>query len=96
MRQRERCRPMKKITTKLTLLASVLAVACMFTVPAVRAADDAEKAAKKAKRDAENLKKYDINKDGKLDEKETAAMKADQEKAKAEKEAKKKTEEKKK
>jgi len=89
---------MKKLTSKLTLLASVLAVACMFTVPAVRAQDDAAKAKaeKKAKKDAENLKKYDANKDGKLDEKEMAAMKADQEKAKAEKEAKKKTEEKKK
>jgi hypothetical protein len=36
---------MNKITSKVTLLASVLAVAGMFVVPAVRAADDAEKAA---------------------------------------------------
>ncbi|MSU22329.1 MAG: hypothetical protein EXS32_00730 [Opitutus sp.] len=81
---------MKKLSSKITLLASVLAVACMFTVPAVRAADEATKAEKKAKRDADNLKKYDANKDGKLDEKETAAMKADQDKMKAEKDAKKK------
>lgn len=80
---------MKKLTSKVTLLASLLAVAGMFVVPAVRAADDAAtKAEKKAKRDAENLKKYDKNKDGKLDETETAAMKADQEKMKAEKKAK--------
>ncbi len=76
---------MKKISSKITLLASVLAVAGMFTVPAVRAADDAEKAAKKAKRDAENLKKYDKNANGKLDADEEATMKADMEKAKAEK-----------
>ncbi len=77
--------PMKKLSSKITLLASILAVAGMFTVPAVRAADDAEKAAKKAKRDAENLKKYDKNANGKLDPDEEAALKADMEKAKAEK-----------
>jgi hypothetical protein len=76
---------MKKLSSKITLLASVLAVAGMFTVPAVRAADDAEKAAKKAKRDADNLKKYDKNANGKLDADEEAKMKADMEKAKAEK-----------
>jgi uncharacterized protein involved in copper resistance len=80
---------MKKLTSKVTLLASLLAVAGMFVVPAVRAADDAAaKAEKKAKRDAENLKKYDKNKNGKLDEDEIATMKADQEKMKAEKKAK--------
>ena len=83
---------MKKLTSKLTLLASVLAVACMFTVPAVRAADDAEKAAKKAKKEAADLKKYDKNGNGKLDPDEIEAMKADQAKMKAEKEAKKKAE----
>ena len=76
---------MKKLSSKITLLASILAVAGMFTVPAVRAADDAEKAAKKAKRDADNLKKYDKNANGKLDADEEAKMKADMEKAKAEK-----------
>ena len=76
---------MKKLSSIITLLASVLAVAGMFTVPAVRAADDAEKAAKKAKRDADNLKKYDKNANGKLDADEEAKMKADMEKAKAEK-----------
>ena len=76
---------MKKLSSKFTLLVSLLAVAGMFTVPALRAADDAEKAAKKAKRDADNLKKYDANKNGKLDADEEAAMKADMEKAKAEK-----------
>jgi hypothetical protein len=84
---------MKKLSSKLTLLASVLAVACMFTVPTVRAADEkadaAAKAEKKAKRDAENLKKYDKNGNGKLDPDEEALMKADMEKAKAEKKKKK-------
>jgi hypothetical protein len=87
---------MKKLTSKITLLASVLAVACMFTTPILRAqGDDAaakakaeKKAENKAKRDADNLKKYDKNGNGKLDPDEEAAMKADQEKAKAEKKAK--------
>jgi len=76
---------MNKLSSTVTLLASVLAVAGMFIVPSLRAADDAEKAAKKAKRDAENLKKYDKNGNGKLDADEEALMKADMEKAKAEK-----------
>ncbi len=80
---------MKKLSSKVTLLASVLAVASMFIVPAVRAADDAEKAAKKAKKDAADLKKYDKNGNGKLDADEQAALKADMEKAKAEKKKKK-------
>jgi hypothetical protein len=82
---------MKTSTSKLTLILSVFAVACAFTVPAVRGADDAEKAAKKAKKEAADLKKYDKNHNGKLDPDEIAEMKADQEKAKAAK--KKKTEE---
>jgi hypothetical protein len=76
---------MKKPASKLTLIASMLAVACMMTVPAVQAADDAEKAAKKAKKAAADLKKYDKNQNGKLDPDEEATMKADVEKAKAEK-----------
>lgn len=84
---------MKKLTSKITLLASLLAVAGMFTVPAVRAADDAEKAAKKKAKQEADLKKYDKNGNGKLDPDEEAALKADVEKAKAEK--KKKAEEKK-
>ena len=81
---------MKKPASKIALIVGALAIACMFTVPAVRAANDAEKAAKKAKRDADNLKKYDKNGNGKLDPDEEAAMKADQAKAKAETEKKKK------
>ena len=76
---------MKKSTSKLTLILSVFAVACAFTVPAVNAADDADKAAKKAKKAAADLKKYDKNGNGKLDPDEEAALKADVEKAKAEK-----------
>jgi hypothetical protein len=85
--------PMKNLTPKITLIASMLAVAGLFAVPAVRAADEkgdaTSKAEKKAKRDAENLAKYDKNKNGKLDEDELAALKADEEKMKAEKKAKK-------
>jgi hypothetical protein len=85
---------MKKPASKLTLIAGLLAIACTLTVPAVRAADDkkddpAVKAEKKAKRDAEMQKKYDKNQNGKLDPDEEAAMKADMEKAKAEKKKKK-------
>jgi len=88
---------MKKLASKLTLLASILAIACLFTAPVLRAqADDAaktekadKKADKKAKHEAEMLKKYDKNGNGKLDPDEEAAMKADMAKAKAEKEAKK-------
>ncbi len=80
---------MKKPASKLTLIASVLAVACMMAVPAVQAADDAEKAAKKAKKAEADLKKYDKNANGKLDPDEEAALKADVEKAKAEKKKKK-------
>ena len=76
---------MKKIVSKLTLIASMLAVACMLTVPALQAADDAEKAAKKAKKAEADLKKYDKNANGKLDPDEEAALKADVEKQKAEK-----------
>lgn len=83
---------MKKTTSKLVLFTSLLALAGLFATPVVRAqGDDAAKAKaeKKAKRDAEMLKKYDANHDGKLDDAEKAAMKADQEKAKAEKKEKK-------
>ncbi len=77
---------MNKITSKVTLLASALAVAGMFVVPAVHAADDAAAKAEKKKKKAEaDLKKYDKNGNGKLDADEEAALKADVEKAKAEK-----------
>jgi hypothetical protein len=76
---------MKNLSSKITLLVSVLAVAGMFTVPALRAADDAEKAEKKKKKQAADLKKYDKNANGKLDADEEAVLKADMEKAKAEK-----------
>ena len=76
---------MKASTSKLTLILSVVAVACAFTVPAVQAADDVEKAAKKVRKAAADLKKYDKNANGKLDPDEEAALKADVDKAKAEK-----------
>jgi capsule polysaccharide export protein KpsE/RkpR len=84
---------MKKFSSKLTLLVSLFAVAGMFTVPALRAADDdAAKAEKKKKKQEADLKKYDKNGNGKLDPDEEAALKADVEKAKAEKAEKKKKE----
>ena len=90
--------PMKKLSTKLTLLASILAIAGMFAVPTVRAQDDAAKAKAKAekaeKKKADDLKKYDKNNNGKLDPDEETALKADVEKAKAEKKKKKEEEKK--
>lgn len=76
---------MKKSASKITLILSVLALAGAFIVPAAQAQDD--KAAKKAKREAEMLKKYDANKNGKLDPDEEKKMKEDQAAAKAKKEA---------
>src|SRR5262245_48897302 len=81
--------PMKKTASKLTLIAGMLAIACMLTVPAVRAADDDAKAEKKKKKAEADLKKYDKNGNGKLDPDEEAALKADVEKQKAEKKKKK-------
>jgi high-affinity Fe2+/Pb2+ permease len=70
-----------------TTLAALAAAAVVFA-PALRAADKAETAAaRKARQEQANLEKYDSNHDGKLDEQEKAAMKADQDKAKAEKKA---------
>lgn len=76
---------MKKTASKLTLIATMFAAAFVFAAPALRAADDAEKAAKKKKAEAAALKKYDKNANGKLDPDELAAQKADQEKAKEKK-----------
>ena len=77
---------MKKLTSKIALIASLLAVTGMFTFPAYAADEKADAAAaKKAKHDAEMLKKYDKNGNGKLDPDEIAARDADREKAKAEK-----------
>ena len=70
-----------KNTSKLVLTASLIAFA--FAAP-VRA-DDADKAAKKAAHEKEQLEKYDKNHDGKLDDAEKAVQKADHDKAKAEK-----------
>jgi hypothetical protein len=80
---------MKKPAPKTILIASLLAVAGMLTVPALHAADDAEKAAKKAKKAEADLKKYDKNANGKLDPDEEATRKADVDRQKAEKKKKK-------
>lgn len=76
---------MKTPVSKLILAASLFAVACAFTLPTVQAADDAEKAAKKKKKEEADLKKYDKNGNGKLDPDEKAALEADVKKAKEEK-----------
>lgn len=75
---------MKTPASKITLIAGMLAVACMFTVPVVNAASDDAKAEKKKKKAEGDLKKYDRNANGKLDPDEEAALKADLEKQKAE------------
>jgi hypothetical protein len=75
---------MNKPASKIAWVAAAMAIGFALTV-SVRAADR-DDAAKKEKRDAEMLKKYDKNGNGKLDPDEVAAMKADQAKAKAEKE----------
>jgi len=76
---------MNKLTKKITLLASVLAVAGMFANPALAAANAKTKTKKQVAEEAANLKKYDTNRNGKLDPKEEAEMQADQEKAKVKK-----------
>jgi capsule polysaccharide export protein KpsE/RkpR len=78
---------MNKPASKLILIAGMLATACLFTVPAVHAAED--KAEKKKKKAEADLKKYDKNANGKLDPDEEAALKADVEKQKADKKKKK-------
>jgi hypothetical protein len=84
---------------KMILCASGLAIAGLLAFSTVHAAEPksdeakaAEKADRKAKKeakDAENLAKYDVNKNGKLDTDEKAAMKADADRAKEEKKEKK-------
>ncbi len=75
---------MKKSASKLTLIASLLAAAFMVAAP-VNAQTAEEKAATQKKAAEAALKKYDANKNGKLDPDEEAKMKADQAKAKEEK-----------
>ncbi|MDO8539924.1 MAG: hypothetical protein Q7S40_05735 [Opitutaceae bacterium] len=78
---------MKKLTSRLAWLVIALVVAGAFVVPAVHAAEKTaeQKSEGKKKKDAEDLQKYDKNKNGVLDPDEKAEMKADQEKAKRKK-----------
>lgn len=72
------------------MVTGLVALAGAMAVPTLRAADPKEDAAeRRARREAETLKKYDANHDGKLEPDEKAARKADREKAKAERDAKK-------
>jgi hypothetical protein len=83
---------MKNSASKITLFTLAVAVSSLFAMPAAFGADDAEakKAERKAKRDAEIIRKYDANGNGVLDPDEQAAKKADENKAKAERAEKKK------
>jgi hypothetical protein len=79
---------MKKTTSHLLSLLTLIAVA--LALPAVRADEKADAAAaRKAKQEAAELAKYDANKDGQLDDAEKATMKTEKAKAKAERDAKK-------
>lgn len=77
-------------SSKLIVLSTLLATICAFAVPALNAQTAAPApapapAAKEHKPSAKELEKYDTNKDGKLDEAELAAMKADKAKHKKKK-----------
>ncbi len=79
---------MKIKSSKLIVFSTLLAMICAFAVPAIRAQEAAapEAPAKKEhKPSAKDLEKYDTNKDGKLDDAEKAAMKADKAKHKKKK-----------
>jgi hypothetical protein len=76
---------MKTPASKLILAASLFALACAFTLSTAQAADDAEKAARKKKKEEADLKKHDKNGNGKLDPDEKAALEAEVKKAKEEK-----------
>jgi hypothetical protein len=82
---------MKIPTLKLIVASSLVALGTLLIVPALRASDEKPDtpAERKAHREAELLRKYDANHDGKLDDTEKSVRKADKEKARAEREAKK-------
>ncbi|MBS0662703.1 MAG: hypothetical protein JSR48_05520 [Verrucomicrobia bacterium] len=81
---------MKSPMVRNLIVTGLVALAGAMAVPALRAADSKEDAAeRRARREAEMLKKYDANHDGKLEPDEKAVRKADRAKAKAEREAKK-------
>ena len=89
---------MKIPSQKKLVISSLLAVGVALLVPAVRAADEKSETAaeRKAHREAEMMKKYDANHDGRLDDAEKASKKADKDKARADREAKKREKEEKK
>jgi hypothetical protein len=88
---------MKTPTPRKIVVLSLLAFGAVLAASVARADEKSDAAAeRKAQREAEILKKYDVNHDGKLDDNEKAARKADRDKAKAEREAKKREREEKK
>jgi hypothetical protein len=78
---------MNTLPRKLRTAGMFLLLAMIAAIPALRAASEKadKKNEQKAKPDAEALRRYDKNGDGKLDPDEQAAMLADENKAKAEK-----------
>ena len=81
---------MKTPNLKRIVSPSLVLVVSAVVLPTMRASDEKPDAeTRKARREAEVLKKYDANHDGKLDDAEKAVRKADKEKARAEREARK-------
>jgi hypothetical protein len=75
------------LTARFTLLVSALVFASPFTVPLVSGAEKPAggKVEANPEVDAETLRKYDRNRNGKLDPDEAAELKADQSRAKEKK-----------
>jgi hypothetical protein len=76
---------MKRLSPKLVLCASAVALAFFAVGPMARAADGKSKSgggSERKKHDDETLRRYDRNANGKLDPDEEAARKADEERAK--------------
>lgn len=85
------CSLRASMKTKRFLVTCLIALVGAVAVPVVHADDSAPAKEKKVSKTA--LKKYDSDKDGKLSAEEEAAMKADKEKAKADRKAKKEAKE---
>jgi uncharacterized protein involved in copper resistance len=69
---------MKTPIKQKVIIAGLLALTSVLAVPLIRADEAADKKAeRKAAREQKILEKYDTNHDGKLDDTEKAAMKAD-------------------
>lgn len=76
---------MKKPASRLLLFLAAIAIGGVLLAPDAQAADGADKAANKKKKEDADLRKYDKNQNGKLDPDEKAALEADLKKAKEKK-----------